>query len=145
MKLLTEGTKLEIEGTDSISGENSVDVSVWAISAVLLDPGILSLLIHLQGIWNDNVACRIGWTCDMHLDINTQMNYWPAEFSGMGFVTEPLYRWIEERLIPEGRKTARLSYGMQGWVGEIVSNAWYMQRLTGRLRLRLVRQAEYGS
>mgnify|MGYP000414688070 FL=1 len=79
---------------------------------------------HLQGIWNDNVACRIGWTCDMHLDINTQMNYWPAEFSGMGFVTESLYRWIEEKLIPEGRKTARLSYGMKGWVGEIVSNAW---------------------
>ena len=33
-------------------------------------------LAHLQGVWNDNVACQIGWTCDMHLDINTQMNYW---------------------------------------------------------------------
>ncbi|MGN1367295.1 MAG: glycoside hydrolase N-terminal domain-containing protein, partial [Aristaeellaceae bacterium] len=30
------------------------------------------LPMSLQGVWNDNVACRIGWTCDMHLDINTQ-------------------------------------------------------------------------
>lgn len=124
MKLLTEGTKLEIEGTDSISGEIPLMFQYGRYLLFCSSREDSKLPTHLQGIWNDNVACRIGWTCDMHLDINTQMNYWPAEFSGMGFVTEPLYRWIEERLIPEGRKTARLSYGMQGWVGEIVSNAW---------------------
>lgn len=79
---------------------------------------------HLQGIWNDNVACRIGWTCDMHLDINTQMNYWPALGTGMEETMEPLFFWIEKILVPEGRKTAASCYGIQGWVGEIVSNAW---------------------
>jgi alpha-L-fucosidase 2 len=38
---------------------------------------------HLTGIWNDGIACRIGWTCDCHLDINTQMNYWIAELANL--------------------------------------------------------------
>ena len=42
-----------------------------------------ALPAHLQGIWNDDVACRIGWSCDMHLDINTQMNYWPADVTNL--------------------------------------------------------------
>jgi len=79
---------------------------------------------HLQGIWNDNVACRIGWTCDMHLDINTQMNYWPAFITGLEETIQPLLFWIEKVLLPEGRKTAAMCYGIPGWVGEIVSNAW---------------------
>ena len=83
-----------------------------------------SLPAHLQGIWNDNVACRIGWTCDMHLDINTQMNYWIAENTDLPETLPPLARWIQERLVPEGTKTARDAYGYPGWVGEIVSNAW---------------------
>ena len=79
---------------------------------------------HLQGIWNDNVACRIGWTCDMHLDINTQMNYWPALITGLEETIQPLLFWIEKVLLPEGRKTAAMCYGIPGWAGEIVSNAW---------------------
>lgn len=79
---------------------------------------------HLQGIWNDNVACRIGWTCDMHLDINTQMNYWPSEVTNLSETAEPLFRWIEEELSYEGTVTAKQAYGLEGWVGELVSNAW---------------------
>lgn len=79
---------------------------------------------HLQGIWNDNVACRIGWTCDMHLDINTQMNYWPSEVTNLPETAVPLFRWIREDLVPAGRKTAAESYGLKGWVGELVSNSW---------------------
>jgi len=79
---------------------------------------------HLQGVWNDNVACRIGWTCDMHLDINTQMNYWPGETTGLSEVNEPLFAWMENYLVPRGRKAARESYGLPGWTAEIVSNAW---------------------
>lgn len=79
---------------------------------------------HLQGVWNDNVACRIGWTCDMHLDINTQMNYWPAEVTGLPETEDSLFRYITDRLVPSGRQTARESYGRKGWVAEIVSNSW---------------------
>jgi alpha-L-fucosidase 2 len=79
---------------------------------------------HLQGIWNDNVACRIGWTCDMHLDINTQMNYWPSEVTNLSETAEPLSRWIKDDLAKAGEIAALESYGLKGWVGELVSNAW---------------------
>ena len=82
------------------------------------------LPMHLQGLWNDNRACRMGWTCDYHLDINTQMNYWPCEVANLAECQEPLLRWIEERLLPSGRHTARTLYGAGGWVAHTVSNAW---------------------
>lgn len=78
----------------------------------------------LQGVWNDNVACRIGWTCDMHLNINTQMNCWPAELCNLSECTKPLFHWMKERLVPHGRAVARETYGFPGWVAENVSNAW---------------------
>ena len=79
---------------------------------------------HLQGIWNDNVACQIGWTCDLHLDINTQMNYWLALEGNLLECNEALFDWIEETLIPSGRMTACKNYGLKGWVAELVSNIW---------------------
>ncbi len=79
---------------------------------------------HLQGIWNDNVACRIGWSCDMHLDINTQMNYWAAESTALAETTWPLFAWLKNSLVPQGEKTACKSYGLSGFVAELVSNAW---------------------
>lgn len=79
---------------------------------------------HLLGVWNDNVACRIGWTCDYHLDINTQMNYWIAELTNLSECHAPLLRWIEQCIVPSGRHTARTLYGLPGWVAHIFSNAW---------------------
>lgn len=79
---------------------------------------------HLQGVWNDNVACRIGWTCDMHLDINTQMNYWLSEPGNLSECHMPLFGWMEEIVIPSGRITAQQSYGIKGWTADMVSNAW---------------------
>jgi len=77
----------------------------------------------LQGIWNDDRACRMEWTDDMHLDINTQMNYYPAENTGLGDCTMPLFQWIKKVLAPEGAKMARALYGMEGWCAHTVSNA----------------------
>ncbi|MDC7289513.1 glycoside hydrolase family 95 protein [Blautia schinkii] len=78
---------------------------------------------HLQGIWNDDVACRIGWSCDMHLDINTQMNYWPADVTNLPETMLPLLCYMEA-LASAGEQTAKESYGLEGWAAEIVSNAW---------------------
>ncbi len=79
---------------------------------------------HLQGVWNDNIACRMGWTCDMHLDVNTEMNYWPSEAANLTECNAPLFHWIEGILMPSGRQTARDTYGLDGWVAHVVSNAW---------------------
>jgi alpha-L-fucosidase 2 len=76
-----------------------------------------------QGIWNDNLACNMGWTCDFHLDINTEQNYWPSEVCNLSETTEPLFRLIESLRGP-GRRTARTMYGAQGWVCHVFTNAW---------------------
>lgn len=81
------------------------------------------LPLHLQGIWNDGEACRMGWSCDYHLDVNTQMNYYPTEAIGLGDSHLPLMAYIEE-LAQAGRAAARDFYGSPGWVAHVFSNAW---------------------
>ena len=78
----------------------------------------------LQGVWNDDRACRMMWTDDMHLDINTQMNYYPAENTGLSDCTLPLLRWIKDVLAPNGGVMARELYGAEGWCAHTVSNAF---------------------
>lgn len=81
------------------------------------------LPLHLQGIWNDGEACRMGWSCDYHLDINTQMNYFPAEVANLGDSHEPLMRYVRG-LAQAGRSAARQYYGAEGWVAHVFSNVW---------------------
>jgi alpha-L-fucosidase 2 len=84
-------------------------------------PGTLAA--HLQGIWNDNKAAMMCWTCDYHLDINTQMNYWPAEICNLSECHEPLFGLIES-LVEPGRATAREQYNCRGWVAHVITNLW---------------------
>ena len=78
---------------------------------------------NLQGLWNDNLACNMGWTCDFHLDINTQQNYWPAELCNLSECHEPLFALIESLREP-GRRTAQTVYGARGWVCHVFTNPW---------------------
>lgn len=81
------------------------------------------LPLHLQGIWNDGEANRMAWSCDYHLDINTQMNYYPTEISNLAECHVPLMNYIE-RLSVAGRLAAQDFYGCEGWVAHVFSNAW---------------------
>ena len=109
------------------------DKSDYAFAALYFMYGRYLLLISsredgvlpaaLQGIMNDDRACRMEWTDDMHLDINTQMNYYPAEPTGLGDTTAPLFRWIRDVLMPEGEKMAKALYHANGWCAHTVSNA----------------------
>ncbi|MDG0812320.1 glycoside hydrolase family 95 protein [Cohnella rhizosphaerae] len=82
-----------------------------------------ALPLHLQGIWNDGEANRMAWSCDYHLDINTEMNYFPTEAANLAECHMPLLRYVE-RLAEAGRRTARDFYGAPGWVAHVFSNAW---------------------
>ena len=82
------------------------------------------LPLHLQGLWNDGLAAEMGWTCDYHLDINTEQNYWPIEVANLGDCGEPLFRFVDSLRAP-GRRTAKIVYGIEhGWVCHVFSNAW---------------------
>ena len=77
-----------------------------------------ALPMHLQGIWNDGEANRMAWSCDYHLDVNTEMNYYPTEAANLAECHMPLLRYVE-RLAETGRATAREYYGSDGWVAHV--------------------------
>jgi alpha-L-fucosidase 2 len=80
-----------------------------------------TLPANLQGIWAEEI--QTPWNGDWHLDINIQMNYWPAEVCGLGDCHIPMLRLIEALQQP-GRKTAKAYYNAEGWVAHVITNAW---------------------
>lgn len=78
---------------------------------------------NLQGIWNDNLACNMPWTCDYHLDMNTQQNYWLANIGNLAECNSPLISYVED-LSNYGEKTAMKVYGSRGWTAHTVANVW---------------------
>jgi alpha-L-fucosidase 2 len=80
---------------------------------------------NLQGIWNQEMTPP--WDSKYTLNINAQMNYWPAEVTGLPEMHEPFLRMIRE-LSETGRETARVMYGSDGWVVHHNTDLW---RITG--------------
>mgnify|MGYP001287893405 FL=1 len=76
---------------------------------------------NLQGLWAEGI--QTPWNCDYHLDINVQMNYWPAEVCGLGDCHMPLLKLIESLQGP-GASTAKAYYGAGGWVAHVITNVW---------------------
>lgn len=67
----------------------------------------------LQGVWNDQPAPP--WDSKYTVNINTEMNYWPAEPTGLGECVVPLVDALEQ-VAASGRRTARAHYDAPGWV-----------------------------
>ncbi|MBN1370551.1 MAG: glycoside hydrolase family 95 protein [Anaerolineaceae bacterium] len=76
---------------------------------------------NLQGIWNDSMTPP--WESKYTVNINTQMNYWPAEVTNLGECHEPLLRMVAELAEP-GSRTARVHYGAGGWVCHHNTDLW---------------------
>lgn len=76
---------------------------------------------NLQGIWNEYL--KAPWNADYHLNINLQMNYWPAEVTNLSETHEPLFDFTE-RLIKRGKVTARKQYDMRGFVAHQATDFW---------------------
>lgn len=81
------------------------------------------LPIALQGFFNDNKACNMGWTNDYHLDINTEQNYWAANVGNLAECNAPLFTYIKD-LAHYGAKTAEVVYGCKGWTAHTTANVW---------------------
>ena len=76
---------------------------------------------NLQGLWNDSL--RPPWSSNYTLNINTEMNYWPAEVANLSECHEPLFDFIG-RLAVNGARTAETNYGARGWVAHHNSDLW---------------------
>lgn len=76
---------------------------------------------NLQGIWANKV--QTPWNGDYHTNVNIQMNYWPAEVANLSECQLPLFDLIAS-LVKPGHETARVQYGMGGWVVHPITNIW---------------------
>ena len=76
---------------------------------------------NLQGLWNKDM--NPAWDSKYTTNINTEMNYWPAEVANLSDCAEPLFRMIRE-LTDQGSVTAREFYGARGWVHHQNTDLW---------------------
>jgi len=114
------------------------DARLNAVAAGTADPGLAALYFqygryllmsssrrpgrlpaNLQGIWNDQMWAP--WESDYHLNINLQMNYWPADVCNLQETLDPLFDWLAG-LTAKGRVSARRLYGADGWVAFLATN-----------------------
>ena len=72
-----------------------------------------SLPANLQGVWNERFFPP--WDSRYTININTQMNYWPAEVTNLSELHAPLFDLIR-RMVPNGREVAGKMYGGRGWM-----------------------------
>jgi alpha-L-fucosidase 2 len=76
---------------------------------------------NLQGIWNDQLAPP--WDSKWTVNINTEMNYWPAEPTNLAECASPLFDMMDD-VVVSGRKTARAHYGAHGFVLHHNTDLW---------------------
>lgn len=76
---------------------------------------------NLQGLWANTT--QTPWNGDYHLNINLQMNLWPAEPGNLGELHLPFVDWTMKQ-VPSGKHTAEVFYGSRGWTMHTPGNVW---------------------
>jgi len=76
---------------------------------------------NLQGNWTAELFPP--WDSKWTININTEMNYWPAEVTGLSQCAEPLFAMVEDVSVA-GRRTAKMLYGARGWVAHHNTDIW---------------------
>lgn len=140
---IMERVRLDLGGSDR--AKIPTDQRLIAMKAGQADPALIAdffqygryllmsssrrpgrLPANLQGIWNDKMWAP--WESDYHLNINLQMNYWPADLANLSETMDSLVDWFEP-LTERGRESARILYGADGWITYHATNVF--GRVTG--------------
>jgi len=82
---------------------------------------------NLQGIWNQSM--KPAWDSKYTININAEMNYWPAERTNLSELHEPFLTMVQE-LSETGKETAKVMYGAKGWMAHHNTDIW---RTTGAI------------
>jgi len=132
--------KLDLGTTDSVKSPTDMRIANFAndndpqLAALYFQFGRYLLIsasqpggqpATLQGLWNDKLSPP--WGSKYTININTEMNYWPAEETNLSEMHDPLIQMVKE-LSVTGRQTARIMYGSGGWVAHHNTDLW---RITG--------------
>lgn len=130
--------RVRLELPDVASSSADTDLRVAGFRDVY-DPSLMALLFNygryllicssqpggqpanLQGIWNDSM--NAPWDSKYTININTEMNYWPAEVTNLSETHEPLFDMVEE-LSVTGARTAKVLYDARGWVAHHNTDLW---------------------
>ncbi|WP_026259947.1 glycoside hydrolase family 95 protein [Segetibacter koreensis] len=80
---------------------------------------------NLQGIWNGGI--NPPWDSKYTININTEMNYWPAEKTNLAELHEPFLQMVKD-MSEAGKETAKVMYGARGWMAHHNTDIW---RVTG--------------
>ena len=91
----------------------------WYLLIASSRPG--GLPANLQGVWAEGMDPP--WQSDFHLNINPQMNYWPAEPTNLAECHLPLFDLLDSLREP-GRETAKVHYGAGGFVAHHITDIW---------------------
>ena len=131
-------TSIDLGASDSSVRAQPTDVRVEHFAAQR-DPGLVALLFQygrylliassraggqaatLQGLWNDSNSPP--WGSKYTVNINTEMNYWLAEPTGLGELTQPLFTMISD-VAKSGARTAKVQYSAPGWVVHHNTDLW---------------------
>ena len=134
--------KLDLGVTDSVNKPTNERIAEFAKAN---DPHLASLYFQfgryllisssqpgtqppaLQGIWNDKMLPP--WDSKYTININTEMNYWPAEVTNLSELHDPLFKMLKD-LSQTGKETAKIMYGADGWVTHHNTDLW---RITGHV------------
>ncbi len=83
---------------------------------------------NLQGIWNKEL--QAPWSSNYTVNINAEMNYWPAESANLSECHQPFLKFVEEIAVT-GAETAEVNYGCRGWTAHHNSDLWRMANPSG--------------
>ena len=92
--------------------------------------GLTATPANLQGLWNPHL--RPPWSSNFTININTQMNYWPAEMSNLSEMHQPLFDLIGH-VATTGQATAKNFYGAGGWTAHHNTDIWAISNPVGDL------------
>jgi alpha-L-fucosidase 2 len=124
------GTTPQAEQTTDVRIKHFDDFNDPALATLLFNYGRYLLIsssrpggqpANLQGLWNESL--NAPWGGKYTININTEMNYWPAETTGLGECAEPLFQLVRE-IAETGKRTAEVNYHARGWVCHHNTDAW---------------------
>ena len=122
---LTVTERLERLKEDPEATDHGLINLYWKFGKYLLigssRPGTLPA--NLQGVWADGLES--AWNADYHTNINLQMNYWHAEQANISECTAALFDYMNNMLLPGGRKVAKDNYGTNGMVLHHLSDIYH--------------------
>ena len=127
--LLPSDERLDALGTGTV--DHALTALYFQFGRYLLisssRPGAMAA--NLQGIWADGY--EPPWNADYHVNINIQMNYWPAEVCNLSECHNPFFT-MAEAMVPRGREAAKETFGCRGFVAGHTTDAWWHGDVVGK-------------